>query len=168
MSLLVCNNRAQLDKYSSAKSIGQFSLAASLIADDIKDLYDSVMKGPDNVKYFWALVIVIGISLILQLIATIFSVILYFKRYPKRVKGPQDGGQQVEMTPTPGNDNDSTVPSEGGDSTDKIGVHFEGTPDFVDPLPPIVMRRLNDGLTVITLLVGILHLLKNGLHSNII
>ena len=36
----------QLDKYSSAKSIGQFSLAASLIADDIKDLYDSVMKGP--------------------------------------------------------------------------------------------------------------------------
>ena len=117
-----------------------------------------------EVKYFWALVVLIGISLTLQLIAIVFSVILYFKRYPSR-KYDEQPGQDVEMTSSAAKENETTAPS--GRSTDNIGVEIKGTEDLTDPLPPVVMRRLNDGLTVIALLVGILHLLKNGIHSGV-
>jgi hypothetical protein len=126
------------------------------------------------VDYFWALIVIVALSLILQLISMIFALILFFNKYPKHDVSSETPG--IEMTqPVNGHDDTApsadvstdTTPSVAG-STDTLGIRFEGTDDLADPVPPIHLKRINDGLTVTTVRVAILPVIKNALRSGVI
>jgi hypothetical protein len=117
------------------------------------------------VDYFWSLIAIIAMSLILQLISMIFALILFFNKYPKRDIDCSSQSPVVETTPLL-NRHDDAAPNAAG-TTDTLGIRFEGTDDLADPVPLLHLKRINDGLTVTTVLIAILHAMKNALRSGV-
>lgn len=154
MSNLICDDvRTRFDKYTTVKSVGEFLMAAALMADDIKQLYDMIRAGEGITNYYWAIIAVLAASLGLQLVCIILSVILITHHYPNtRQIVPVDADTELGAVNDNFKSSDLTIMRE---------------QENFDPETPQSMKQMNDALTAMTLLVAALHVARNVLQGDI-
>ena len=104
-------------------------------------------------QYYYAVIVILVITICLQLVGMCIALALIIIRYP--------GTKENSPKSAKGSVSPMTVEDNSSNTSDKT----RDLDDIPDDCPPY-MKRMNSALTVLTIIIAVFHFLRNALDGN--